>query len=221
MISQKFDTQTIRRRSIYDQPFGKERLRICPRLRMAWCRFPLLRWGFLYPAVSLNLTRALPLIASSHRSDILGGYRACPQWGLHLLDLQCLATACCAGLWLPCYCSRLDGERDFKETLSAPSGCRTGESQMLRYHPEQRWYYLSTIVTDEWNASTAATGVRSPHSVSPDVGSNHSYDHLAGFHRSIHSCWRTATLEHWGPHDIVVRWRAFSWPSSYHLWNTV
>ncbi|KIM49718.1 hypothetical protein M413DRAFT_438868 [Hebeloma cylindrosporum] len=42
----------------------------------------------------------------------------------------------------------LDYERDFKETLPAAPGCRTGESQMVRFHPEQR----------------CGTGVRSPHS---------------------------------------------------------
>jgi hypothetical protein len=62
----------------------------------------------------------------------------------------------------------LDNERDFEETAPAPPGCRTGESQMLRYHPDQKWYYLSGMQTDEClllKCFDSATGVRSPHSV--------------------------------------------------------
>jgi hypothetical protein len=61
----------------------------------------------------------------------------------------------------------LDWERDFKETLPAPPGCRTGESQMIRYHPEQRWYYISKMETDEClllKCFDSGSGVRSPHS---------------------------------------------------------
>jgi hypothetical protein len=43
----------------------------------------------------------------------------------------------------------LNEKWDFGETLPAPPGCRTGESQMLRYHPEQKWYYLSQMATNE------------------------------------------------------------------------
>jgi len=63
----------------------------------------------------------------------------------------------------------LDEKRDFEETLPAPPGCRTGESQMLRYHPEQKWYYLSKMETDEClllKCFDSGTGVRAPHSVS-------------------------------------------------------
>jgi hypothetical protein len=63
----------------------------------------------------------------------------------------------------------LDWERDFKETLPAPPECRTGESQMIRYHPEQRWYYFSKMATDEClllKCFDSGSGVRSPHSVS-------------------------------------------------------
>jgi len=61
----------------------------------------------------------------------------------------------------------LDFERDFKETLPAPPECRTGESQMIRYHPEQRWYYFSKMATDEClllKCFDSGSGVRSPHS---------------------------------------------------------
>lgn len=63
----------------------------------------------------------------------------------------------------------LDWERDFKETLPAPPECRTGESQMIRYHPDQRWYYFSKMATDEClllKCFDSGSGVRSPHSVS-------------------------------------------------------
>ena len=63
----------------------------------------------------------------------------------------------------------LDEKRDFEETLHAPPGCRTGENQMLRYHPEQKWYYLSKMETDEClllKCFDSGTGVRAPHSVS-------------------------------------------------------
>lgn len=59
-------------------------------------------------------------------------------------------------------------ERDFGETAPAPLGCRTGESEMLRYHPDQRWYYLSRMQPDEClllKCFDSLTGVRSPHSV--------------------------------------------------------
>jgi hypothetical protein len=62
----------------------------------------------------------------------------------------------------------LDKQRDFDETTPAPPGCRTGESQMLRYHPDQKWYFLSAIQTDEClllKCFDSLTGVRSPHSV--------------------------------------------------------
>jgi hypothetical protein len=62
----------------------------------------------------------------------------------------------------------LNNERDFDETPPAPPGCRTGESQMLRYHPDQKWYYLSGMQTDECmllKCFDSLTGVRSPHSV--------------------------------------------------------
>ena len=62
----------------------------------------------------------------------------------------------------------LDNKRDFDETAPAPPGCRTGESQMLRYHPDQKWYYLSGMQTDECillKCFDSLTGVRSPHSV--------------------------------------------------------
>lgn len=39
----------------------------------------------------------------------------------------------------------LDVKRDFEDTLPAPPGCRTGESQMVRFSPEQKWYYLSGV----------------------------------------------------------------------------
>jgi hypothetical protein len=39
--------------------------------------------------------------------------------------------------------------RDFEDTALAPPGCRTGESQMLRYHPEQKWYYTHEMQIDE------------------------------------------------------------------------
>jgi hypothetical protein len=61
----------------------------------------------------------------------------------------------------------LNEKRDFGETLPAPPGCRTGESQMLRYHPEQRWYYLSKMATNEClllKCFDSGTGVKSPHS---------------------------------------------------------
>jgi len=61
----------------------------------------------------------------------------------------------------------LNEKRDFEETLPAPPGCRTGESQMLRYHTEQRWYYLSRMATDECfllKCFDSETGVRAPHS---------------------------------------------------------
>jgi len=61
----------------------------------------------------------------------------------------------------------LDNERDFKDTLPAPPGCRTGESQMLRYHSDQKWYYLSGMTEDEClflQCFDSLTGVRSPHS---------------------------------------------------------
>ncbi|KIM49726.1 hypothetical protein M413DRAFT_115299 [Hebeloma cylindrosporum] len=65
----------------------------------------------------------------------------------------------------------LDFERDFKETLPAPPGCRTGESQMVRFHPDQRWYYLSKMATNEallLKCFDSGTGVRSPHSAFMD-----------------------------------------------------
>lgn len=37
----------------------------------------------------------------------------------------------------------LSEEETFSNTLPAPPGCRTGESQMLRFSPSQDWYYLS------------------------------------------------------------------------------
>ena len=63
----------------------------------------------------------------------------------------------------------LDWERDFKETLPAPPECRTGESQMIRFHADQRWYYFSKMATDEClllKCFDSGSGVRSPHSVS-------------------------------------------------------
>jgi hypothetical protein len=59
--------------------------------------------------------------------------------------------------------------RDFEDTAPAPPGCRTGESQMLRYHPEQKWYYISEMQIDECillKCFDSLTKVRSPHSVS-------------------------------------------------------
>ncbi|KIM78062.1 hypothetical protein PILCRDRAFT_36252, partial [Piloderma croceum F 1598] len=61
----------------------------------------------------------------------------------------------------------LDDQRDFRETLPAPPGCRTGESQMLRFHPDQKWYYLSGMQPHEClllKCFDSLTGVRSPHS---------------------------------------------------------
>jgi hypothetical protein len=69
----------------------------------------------------------------------------------------------------------LDDARDFGNTLPAPPGCRTGESQMLRYHPDQRWYCLSKMTTDECfllKCFDSTTGVRAPHSVSSSETSN-------------------------------------------------
>lgn len=63
----------------------------------------------------------------------------------------------------------LDEKRDFEETPPPPPGCRTGESQMLRYNAQQRWYYLSKMKTDEClllKCFDSGTGVRAPHSVS-------------------------------------------------------
>jgi hypothetical protein len=66
----------------------------------------------------------------------------------------------------------LDDQRDFGETLPAPPGCRTGESQMLRFHPDQKWYYLSGMQPHEClflKCFDSLTGVRSPHSVCVSV----------------------------------------------------
>jgi hypothetical protein len=68
----------------------------------------------------------------------------------------------------------LDVRRDFEETLPAPPGCRTGESQMLRYNAQQKWYYLSKMATDEClllKCFDSGTGVKAPHSVSLKLGS--------------------------------------------------
>lgn len=59
-------------------------------------------------------------------------------------------------------------ERDLAMTLPPSLGCRTGESQMLRYHPDQRWYYVSQMQTDEClllKIFDSKSGVGSPHSV--------------------------------------------------------
>jgi hypothetical protein len=59
-------------------------------------------------------------------------------------------------------------ERDLAMTLPAPPGCRTGESQMVRFHPEQKWYYLSRMQPDEsvfLKIFDSKAGVGSPHSV--------------------------------------------------------
>ena len=72
----------------------------------------------------------------------------------------------------------LDNKRDFEETLPAGPSCRTGESQMVRYHPEQQWYYFSKMMTDEclvlkcWDSGS---GVRAPQSVSLFGSKNTSY----------------------------------------------
>jgi len=71
----------------------------------------------------------------------------------------------------------LDVKRDFEDTLAAPPGCRTGESQMLRFSPEQRWYYLSGMKTDECfllKCFDSKTSVRAPHSafVDPNTPAN-------------------------------------------------
>jgi hypothetical protein len=66
----------------------------------------------------------------------------------------------------------LDEQRDFGETLPAPPGCRTGESQMIRFHPDQKWYYLSGMQPHEClllKCFDSLTGVISPHSVSGSV----------------------------------------------------
>ncbi|KII88550.1 hypothetical protein PLICRDRAFT_41723 [Plicaturopsis crispa FD-325 SS-3] len=65
----------------------------------------------------------------------------------------------------------VDEDRDLAQTLPAPPGCRTGESQMVRFHPAQRWYYLSAMDTDECmllQCFDSGTGVRAPHSAFAD-----------------------------------------------------
>lgn len=62
----------------------------------------------------------------------------------------------------------IDVQRDFGQTAAAPPGCRTGESQMVRYHPDQKWYTFSKMQTDEClllKCFDSQTGVKSPHSV--------------------------------------------------------
>ena len=86
----------------------------------------------------------------------------------------------------------LDEERDFGETLPAPPSYRTGESQMVRYHPEQRWYYFSKMTTDEClvlKCFDSGTGVRTPHSVSLLDRTTRTFnERLTGFRQSIHTC---------------------------------
>ncbi|QRV85227.1 hypothetical protein RhiJN_13245 [Ceratobasidium sp. AG-Ba] len=57
--------------------------------------------------------------------------------------------------------------RDLNLTAPALPGCRTGESQMIRYHPDQKWYYPSGMQLDEClmlKIFDSKTGVGSPHS---------------------------------------------------------
>ncbi|KAG9100025.1 hypothetical protein FRC06_004604 [Ceratobasidium sp. 370] len=61
----------------------------------------------------------------------------------------------------------ISDERDLAMTLPAPPGCRTGESQMVRYHPDQKWYYASGMRPDEClmlKIFDSKTGLGSPHS---------------------------------------------------------
>jgi hypothetical protein len=91
------------------------------------------------------------------------------------------ARAIICNMWRPCIgpivhrplglCDHrsIDEERDLTDTAPAPRACRTGESQMFRYHPEQKWYYLSKMREDECmllKIFDSLTGVRTPHCVS-------------------------------------------------------
>ena len=108
----------------------------------------------------------------------------------------------------------LDWERDFKETLPASPECRTGESQ-IRYHPDQHWHYFSKMAPDECLLSflkcfDSGSGVRSPVFLMFFNLKLRFFQQstFAGFHWSNCTCWRSATLEHRGPHHIIdVRWK--------------
>ncbi|KAF8600106.1 hypothetical protein BDV93DRAFT_589925 [Ceratobasidium sp. AG-I] len=65
----------------------------------------------------------------------------------------------------------IDPERDMNMTLPAPPGCRTGESQMLRHHPDQKWYYVSKMQPDEClllKIFDSKVGLGTPHSAFRD-----------------------------------------------------
>ena len=93
---------------------------------------------------------------------------------------------------------------------------------------DQRWYYVSKMETDEClllKCFDSGSGVRSisPHSwvlmfdwTSLSLTFN---NRLAGFHRSICTCWRSPTLEHRGPHHIIGWCSLYKYTTKYKVIN--
>lgn len=161
MISEKWDTQTV---AIYDYTIRKRATTDMPQVK-----------NCVEPAKQVHIDQTY--WAAIGRVRLHLGEEAAQR----VLSGASIARIC--NVWRPLVgpvhdspiaaadFRSLNTKRDFGETLPAPRGCRTGESQMLRYHPEQQWYYLSKMATNEClllKCFDSGTGVRSPHSAFVD-----------------------------------------------------